>query len=251
MRCTQRAFINTEHMEFERSCRERIGRRDITGVKNAKALWPMKVVWDRSEDYDDPARKEDILGRTRTRLDLWEPHLKDPIVALATALDCLENLTGSVAASLCRRNGLQHSWCKDFAKDCGKALLDTWDVVRLRIQLLERPEEVWDSVSFSFFFIRKEPLVLTQAVPFEPLVSAETLKACALTGLHLLAAEDEAGSSGSQSPDLGDMWGYGCQKSSDWDSDVESWTESEGIFSSDQCEHDVESLALNVVEQDQ
>ena len=34
-------------------------------------------------------------------------------------------------------------------------------------------------------------------------VSAEKLKVCALIGLHLLAAENEAGSSGSQSPDLG------------------------------------------------
>ena len=38
-----------------------------------------------------------------------------------------------------------------------------------------------------------------------PVVSAEMLKACALIGLHLLAAEGEAGSSGSQSHDLGDM----------------------------------------------
>ena len=47
------------------------------------------------------------------------------------------------------------------------------------------------------------------------------------------------------------MWRYGCPKSPDWDSDVESWTESEGSSASEQCEHDVESLALNVMEQDQ
>ena len=41
-----------------------------------------------------PARKEDILGRTRTRLDLWEEHLKDPILALEKALACLEAPTG-------------------------------------------------------------------------------------------------------------------------------------------------------------
>ena len=40
------------------------------------------------------------------------------------------------------------------------------------------------------------------------------------------------------------------QKSPDWDSDVESLTESEGTSSSDQCEHNVESLARNVMEQD-
>ena len=41
------------------------------------------------------------------------------------------------------------------------------------------------------------------------MVPAETLKACALTGLLLKAAEGEAGSRGSQSPpDLGDMWPF-------------------------------------------
>ena len=59
--------------------------------QKARALWAMKAAWDRCEDYYDPARKEDILGRTRTRLDLWEEHLKDQIVALAKALECLEN----------------------------------------------------------------------------------------------------------------------------------------------------------------
>ena len=59
--------------------------------EKAKALWGMKVAWDRGEEYYDPPRKEDILGRTKTRLDLWEEHLKDPVAALAKALACLEN----------------------------------------------------------------------------------------------------------------------------------------------------------------
>ena len=50
-------------------------------------------------------------------------------------------------------------------------------------------------------------------------------------------------------PDLGDMWRYDCPKSMDWDSDGESWSESEGLSSSDFCEHNVESLALNVIGQ--
>ena len=53
-----------------------------------------------------------------------------------------------------------------------------------------------------FFFIKKEPEASNE-VPSNPFVSAETLKACALIGLHLLAAEGEAGSSGSQSLDVG------------------------------------------------
>ena len=49
-----------------------------------------------------------------------------------------------------------------------------------------------------------------------PFVSAETHKACALIGLQLMAAEGGAGSSGSQSPDLGDVWRHGCLMSPEW-----------------------------------
>ena len=89
----------------------------------------MKAAWDRGEDYYDPARKEDNLVRTRTRLDFWEEHLKDPIVALVKAMMLGESLLGLtfgsqiVVASFCRRNGLQHRWCKDVAKYVGRALL--------------------------------------------------------------------------------------------------------------------------------
>ena len=34
--------------------------------------------------------KEEILGRTKTRLELWEEHLKNTVAALAKALECLE-----------------------------------------------------------------------------------------------------------------------------------------------------------------
>ena len=59
---------------------------------------------------------------------------------------------------------------------------------------------------YAFFFFKQEPVAVSNEVPFRPFVCAETLKTCALIGPHLLAAEGEAGSSGSQSPDLGDMW---------------------------------------------
>ena len=106
------------------------------------------------------------------------------------------------------------------------------------------------TASSFFFLIKKEQVVAPNKLLPNPFVSAETLKAGALIGLHLLAAGGENGSSGCQSPDFGDMWRYGYPKSPDWDGNVESWTESEGA-SSEQCEHNVESPALNVMEQDQ
>ena len=130
--------------------------------------------------------------------------------------------------------------------------LDPWGVVRLRTSSSSWNDlrEYGPHSELFFFLIRKEPVALTQAVPFESFVCAETLKAWALIGLHLLAAKGEAGSSGSQSPDSADMWRYGCPESTR-DSDVESWTESEGASSSEQCQHNVESVALNVLGQDQ
>ena len=52
----------------------------------AKALWKMKAAKDAGEEYCDPEREDNILGRNKTRLALWEEHLKDPIVALDKAL---------------------------------------------------------------------------------------------------------------------------------------------------------------------
>ena len=56
-----------------------------------------------------------------------------------------------------------------------------------------------------FFLVKKEPVGFLSEVPLKPVVPAETLKACALVRPHVLAAEGEPGSSGSQSPNLGDM----------------------------------------------
>ena len=50
--------------------------------------WTMKAAKDREEEFYDLARK-DILGKTR--LELWEEHLKDPIRALDKDLKCPEN----------------------------------------------------------------------------------------------------------------------------------------------------------------
>ena len=127
--------------------------------QKVKALWAMKAAWDRGEEYYDPARKEDILGRTKTRLHLWEEHLKDPLVALDKALKCLENpyqgwhlVSQCVVASLCRRNGLQHRRRKDFAKDVGWALLGRrlalpgsmgFGAFTHIIQLLECLRDIW------------------------------------------------------------------------------------------------------------
>ena len=61
-------------------------------------------------------------------------------------------------------------------------------------------------------------------------------------------------SSGSLSPDMEDMWVYGCPKSPNWDSEVDLGTEGEesnaGTSSDDEYEeHNVVNLSLEVVVQ--
>ena len=84
--------------------------------------------------------------------------------------------------------------------------LDPWDGVRPRTASTHwnLSGKYGPHGELFFFLINKEQVVASSEVLPNPCVSAETLLACALTGLHLLAADYEVGSSGSQSPDFGD-----------------------------------------------
>ena len=51
----------------------------------------MKAAKDRREEFYVPDRNDNISGRKQTRLELWEEHFKDRIIALDKAPMCLEN----------------------------------------------------------------------------------------------------------------------------------------------------------------
>ena len=55
-------------------------------------------------------------------------------------------------------------------------------------------------------------MVLSELVNFGPCVSAATVKASALIGLHM-AEETAVRSDSDSSLDSGDMWRYGCTRS--------------------------------------
>ena len=99
----------------------------------------------------------------------------------------------------------------------------------------------------SFFLIQNEPVVGSNEVLPTPYVSAETLEACALTGLQHLTAEGEVASSGSQHPDLGGMWRQGCPMSPEWISSCSTRVTSCG---GEEYEHNNECQAIQVVGQD-
>ena len=67
--------------------------------------------------------------------------------------------------------------------------LDPWDSVRLRAASTHRnvPQKYGPHGELFFFLLKNEPMVLSELVEFGPCVSAETVKACALIGLHMMA----------------------------------------------------------------
>ena len=93
----QAIYKGTEGEDWEELYEHYKDMSEAAGVKKpnekqkAEALWKMKAAKDRREDFYDPERKDNILVRNRTRLELWEAHLKDPVVALDKALKCVEN----------------------------------------------------------------------------------------------------------------------------------------------------------------
>ena len=111
-----------------------------------------------------------------------QEHLKDPVAALAKALECLENphwgrhlVSQFVVANLCRRSGFQHRWREEFAKDVGWALfgkvlafpgpLGCCGFAR-KVLRPECPWEVWAPWGALFIFlIKKEPFALMEQVP--------------------------------------------------------------------------------------
>ena len=188
----------------------------------------MGVVWDRGEEHYDPAHKQDILDRTKTRLELWKNTSKTRWRHWRKHWNVFENSFQGwhLVAQFCRCQRLSSQWLSASVvrKLCLEGVwpyLHAWDVVRLR-----RSSWFWNVQRKHgphgelFFFLMKEPFALTEAVKFKPFVPAQTLKACASIGLHLLAAEGESGSSRRQSPDLGHMRRRGCPKSPNLDSNL-------------------------------
>ena len=70
--------------------------------------------------------------------------------------------------------------------------LDPWDSVRLRTASTRwnAPGKYGPHGELFFFLLKKQPTVISELVEFGPCVSAETAKACALIGLHMMAEEN-------------------------------------------------------------
>ena len=65
---------------IKESCTRRPEPRSRSRVKKRrKPFWALTAARDRDEEFYDPARKEDVPGRTKNRLELWEEHRKHPV----------------------------------------------------------------------------------------------------------------------------------------------------------------------------
>ena len=161
-------------------------------VKKQKPFGAMKAAKDRREEFYDPARKDNMYG-TETAQD-WscgKNTSKTKFISLGKALKCL-TMGWPLAQSSCEKSRVLQMACRwvgsgffFLQKSVGKMVLgrrlgrlDLWDSVRLRTAFhsLERSREEW-STGGGF-----------DGVLSNPFVSAETLKACALKGLHLFGS---------------------------------------------------------------
>ena len=147
------------------------------------------------------------------------------------------------------------AWCQMCGPNfCGKDVgltLDPRDGVRLRTASTHWnvPRKYGPHGELFFFFLKKEPLVLSELVELGPSISAETVKACALIGLHMVAEEDALRSVRDTFPGLGEMWKYGCPKSPVWSGDGYEGERSESTSTLEYYEHNVDNLATEVVGQ--
>ena len=154
------------------------------------------------------------MGRNKTRLELWEGHLQDGLIATDKALRCLQDPwlgwhfgSKRLVKSRVNCSGLQLCGTVILQQMWGNAILGRrlallgpvgQRALAHSVHLLERSRTAstyWNAPGkygphgeLFFFLIKKEPIVLGEVIEFGPCIcchipfSADTLKACALIG---------------------------------------------------------------------
>ena len=169
--------------------------------------------------------------RNKTRLALWEEHLKDPIQALDNALKCLEHSWSKVLPRdlLWRKRSamagvglLQSLWEKLIRKGIWP-YLDPMDSVCLRTASTVRnvPGKYGPPGELFFFLIQKEPAAVPGSETFSPFFNADirtpssllmSSRSARLSHLHLLAEEGKDGEDGGHAAALGTNGKWAAQR---------------------------------------
>ena len=95
--------------------------------QKAKALWAMKAAWDRGEEFHDPTRKEDMLGRTKNPPGFVGRTSQRPDCGPAKSVGMLgkSHLVHAFGFTVCRCQSwwlqwLTVLWARRVYKRCGK-----------------------------------------------------------------------------------------------------------------------------------
>ena len=171
------------------------------------------------------------------------PGSRLPVLTFGFTVCRCQAFVFAMAGSIVGAKILQKMWGEPYWEGV-LPCLDPWDVVRLRTSS-SCPGEHGPHSELFFFLIRKEAGGSHEGSAVQSFCLCGNAQGVCADWLKPLVAEGETGSSSSQSPDFG----YGLPKKLGWDSDGESGSESEGLFSSYFREHNVESHALNVIGQ--
>ena len=210
------ACVEPPHSDYHyKALHQAAGTKKLGDSQKAKALWTMTAARDRGDEFFyDPACKNDIQGRTRTRMvlcigegvrNVWKPFVIVEVLVRRSFV----RLTQVLCLYLCSLGWRPLWFVQRFCRRW--PFLDPRDVVGLRTSTSgwNVRKKNGPHGKLSFFLVRKEPFVLTKAVEFRPCVTAETLKVCALIGLHMIAEEATSLSPSGLSLDLGgnvELW---------------------------------------------
>ena len=164
-------------------------------AQKAKTLCTMKAAKDRKEKFYDLARKDNILGRNETRLELWKTTSK---IQLLRSLKCVGRSVLKLARSLVEVRQQwpaiewRHIWCYRRGKrSCG--LFWMRGIVCVCAHSPRNGMSQGGTgrmASSSSSFLKKGPMVLRELVRCGPSIPVEAVKTCALVGLHMMAEED-------------------------------------------------------------
>ena len=144
----------------------------------AQVLWKMKAAKDAGEEYHDPTREGNILGRNKTRLALWEEHLKDPMVALDKALKCVGKFESEVSARVLGGRSVLHWLALASSRVCGnsrsgRAFSDGQCVFTHSVHGVECAREVRAARRALFLLFKKELATMPDGETFSPFNNAE------------------------------------------------------------------------------
>ena len=139
-------------------------------AQRANALWKMKTDKDAGEEYYDPSRKDNILGRNKTRLALWEEYLKDPIVALNKALKCMEILCWRSRPECLAEGCLVLAGAGFLQSLWGKPI---WEGVSPYLDPMGSVNVHGPGGELFFFLIQKEPATEPVGETFSPFFNAD------------------------------------------------------------------------------